>query len=459
MRRLNWILIAMLIAVAIFTIPTKIAIAQTTTTPTWSEFIWPLCGRIKEEPGNAWKNGDDCDYVTRIEQQHKTDFPIYHGFGYRTFNDVNSPTSFYIGVNSPISFHRGIDLATAGNSHNSAADNPVFAAASGFVKSVTCDKEGQSDADPNDPSKPCLSDRDYQVVLLHPANGASQCSTKNPCQISVYNHVRNVLVKNRDSVVKGKQIAWTGTGHKDNFDHLHFAIRDPYKRASVAKMMTPVEASFAKDARNPMFYLPYPPLSGTEPFRIEITETSLVPNVDVWVTLNANSGYNLNLKYIKLEPSYKDSNGEHQRAFDDAATHLGTYVKEYVVNNSVFDVDEWNVQHTPFPSSSSLWNTERNENPYFKNQNSSDPNFFLEKNAGMTIKNGHRYADFDYKLITAKPRPDSASTSTGNDWYKLKIGFTGIEAAPAGTTRCYTIAVVTQSESNSHSQSATRCFS
>ncbi|MEJ6485761.1 hypothetical protein N0Y54_31500 [Nostoc punctiforme UO1] len=449
MRRLNWILIAMLIAVAIFTIPTKIAIAQTTTTPTptWSEFIWPLCGRIKEEPGNTWKNGDDCDYVTRIEQQHKTDFPIHHGFGYRTFNNLNSP----------ISFHRGLDLATPGNSHNSAADNPVFAAASGFVKSVTCDKEGQSDAATNDPSKPCLSDRDYQVVLLHPANGASQCSTKNPCQISIYNHVRNVLVKNGDCVVKGKQIAWTGTGREDNFDHLHFAIRDPYKRASVAKMMIPVEASFAKDAHNPMFYLPYRPLSETEPFRIEITEMSLVPNVDVWVTLTANSSYNLNLKYIKLEPSYKDSNGEHQRAFVDTATHLGTYVKEYVVNNSVFDVDEWNVQYTPFPSSSSLWNTERNENPYFKNQNPSGINFFLEKNAGMTIKNGHRYTDFDYKLITATPRPDSVST--GNDWYQLQIGFTGIEAAPAETTHCYTVVVVTQSASNSHSQSGTRCFS
>ncbi|GAB1545474.1 hypothetical protein NUACC21_81500 [Scytonema sp. NUACC21] len=446
MRTLKWILIVMVIIVGIFAIPTKIAVAESSTAePTWSRFIWPLCGRIKEESGNNWKIGknivDNCDYVTRIEQQGKTDFPIDYGFGYRNFEDTSRA----------ISFHRGLDLATPGNTHNKDADNPVFAAAGGIVKSVTCHKNGQTDADLDNKPENCLSARDQKVVLLHPANGASECSTTNPCLISVYNHVRvqdvnsiPPIVKTDLKVVKGQHIAWTGTSREGNFDHLHFEIRDPYERARAANKKTSGASSFAKDARNPMFYLPYPVLNNPEPLNIEISETSSVstPDVDVWVNLSANPNYNLNLKSIQVRPTYRDNNGTHQRAFVPTSRTCGTNVKEYVVNNSLFDVDEWSVQHTPFPSTSTtLWSTEKNENPYFNNIDSTEPDQFLEKNASTTIQpNGHRYADFDFKLITAGRRNDN---STGNEWYTLNVGFTGIEAAPVGATRCYEVEVVT----------------
>ncbi len=97
-----------------------------------------------------------CDDVARIEQQGKTDFPIYYGFGYRNFRDSTRA----------ISFHRGLDLATPGNTHNKDNDNPVFATASGFVKSVTCDKTGQTNADlDNKPQEVC--ERRVATVKLY----------------------------------------------------------------------------------------------------------------------------------------------------------------------------------------------------------------------------------------------------------------------------------------------------
>lgn len=443
MLRILKILIAIGIGVSILITTAEVAAAQTTTNPSWKDFIWPLCGRIKEELGDAWDDaGTSCDYATRIEQQGKTDFPIQHGFGYRNFNDTSRA----------ISFHRGLDLATPGNEHRKDKDNPVFAAASGYVKSITCDG-----GTPNDSSDPCLSDRDYKVVLLHPANGASQCSNSNPCRITVYDHLRNdVNVKVNDCVNKGQHIAWTGTSREGNFDHLHFEIRDPYLRASAIPRNTSGRFSYAKDARNPMFYLPYPKLTGTEPFDIEISETpSVRDDVDVWVILNADSGYNLNLKSVTLT-AYNGSIGSAERQFIDQSSTDGTYVNEYVVNNNVFEVDDWSMQHTPFPSSSSKWDDEKDENPHFENTNPDGPDFFLEKNAGDSISGGKRYADFDYKLITAAPH-DTAST--GNAWYQLKIGFTGIEPASSGTQRCYKADVVTTHPVNGDSQqSVERCF-
>ncbi|MFL9455898.1 hypothetical protein AB0758_33085 [Tolypothrix bouteillei VB521301_2] len=192
-----------------------------------------------------------------------------------------------------------------------------------------------------------------------------------------------------------------------------------------------------------MFYLPYLVLNNPEPLNIEITETPVVsnPGVDVWVNLTANPNYNFNLKSIQVKSTYEDSNGTHQRAFVPTLRTSGTNVKEYIVNNSLFDIDEWSVQHTPFPSGSTLWDKEKTENPYFKNTNSTEPDQFLEKNASTTtLQDGHRYADFDFKLITVGERRDN---TIGNEWYTLKVGFTGIEDAPAGTTRCYEVEVVT----------------
>ena len=449
MRRILRILIVIAVILSIVITTTEAAVAQTPpTSPTWETLSWPLCGRIKEELGDDWDDGgSNCDYTARIEQQGKTDFPIHHGFGYRNFNNTSSA----------ISFHRGIDLATTGNNHTSNADNPVFAVASGYVKSIACDG-----GIPNDPDYSCASDRDAKITLLHPANEATQCSNCNPCRISIYDHVRSdVLISELDSdgeptwVTKGQQIAWTGTSQEGNFDHLHFEIRDPYLRASAVPTNTSGRFSYAKDARNPMFYLPYPQLTGAEPFEIEITETPAIGGTDVWVNLDADKGYNFNLKSVTLK-AYNDSVGSSEREFLNQSSDDGTYVEAYEVNNNVFEVDDWSMQHTPFPSSSSKWNKEKTENPYFIGTNPSGPDFFLEQNADGSITNGHRYADFDYKLITAAPHP---SGSVDNGWYQLQIGFTGIEPASPGVERCYQAEIVTHHPvEGDRLQTAQRCF-
>ncbi|MBT9315782.1 M23 family metallopeptidase [Leptothoe spongobia] len=428
-------LLKILIAIAIiitFNLPNpKPASAQTTNT--WDAMTWPLCGRIKEELGNAWDDGSTgttCDYSQRIDTDGKTDFPIHHGFGYRNFNTTSRA----------VSFHRGIDLATPDNN----GDNPVFAVADGYVKSITQ-----------------KSSRDRKITLLHPANGATHCSNTNPCRISIYNHVSNVQIAATDQngqptqVTKGQHIAWTGTSQAGDFDHLHFEIRDPYVRASAAGRNTSGRFSYAKDARNPMFYLPYAKLTGADPLAVEIAETPNLDDSDVWVNLTADAGYNFNLKSVTLK-AYDGTVGSTERTYTDQSSTQGTYVAAYEVNNNEFVVDDWSMQHTSFPTSSSRWNTEKDENPYFIGTNPTGPDFFLEQNAGTTFTNGHRYADFDHKLITATPHPSSSSDSS---WYQLNIGFTGIEPASPGNQRCYEAEVVTHHpEDGDQVKTVERCF-
>ncbi|NEP00001.1 MAG: M23 family metallopeptidase [Symploca sp. SIO2E9] len=439
MNKLIRVLITIAFAVGVFIAAPGIAFAQT-----WQDFTWPLCGRIHEDTSSSWSSGNPCP-SERMDNALYTDFPIHHGFGYRNFTDSSKD----------ISFHRGIDLATPLNSSNNPIDNPVFAAADGYVKSIDIDE------------------RDSKIVLLHPANGAEQCSNSNPCRISIYDHVSNVLIEEEETnqegdlvpvqVNKGDHIAWTGTSTDGNFPHLHFEIRDPFLRASEAGKTTSGRFSYAKDAQNAMYYLPYPALTDTEPFTINISETPSLGDVDVWVSLDANPGYNLNLKSVTLNPFYRVNSGALQeRNFVDQSVKTGTYVKEYVVNSNIFSMNDLSVQNTPFPSSSSKWNKEKDENSYFDGVYPGSPDALLENNADGSITNGHRYADFDYKLMTAASNNTYSSTSTGSvehEWYQLQIGFTGIENAPSGTDRCYDVVVTTEHpQQGDHQQTAERCF-
>ncbi|NER80490.1 MAG: M23 family metallopeptidase [Leptolyngbya sp. SIO1D8] len=429
-----------LIAIAIITVITltnaKAANAQTAP-PTWQAFTWPLCGRIFEDPNTSWTSGDNCP-ANRMDNANFTDFPIKHGFGYRNFNDTDRA----------ISFHRGLDFATP-TSEDPAEDldNPVFAAANGYVKSISG------------------SGRDRKITLLHPANGATECSFTNRCRISVYNHVSDVRITatetNEDGdtvptwVTKGEHIAWTGTSAAGNFDHLHFEIRDPHVRISETSKNTSGRFSYAKDARNPMFYLPYTQLTGAEPLGIQIAEDPTLGDTDVWVNLQANAGYNFNLESVALR-AYDGDFDASERDFIGQTSEEGTYVAAYEVNNNAFEIDDWSMQHTPFPTSAtSRWNKEKKENPYFDGITPTGPDHFLEQNAGSTFTDGIRYANFDHKLITATPNP---SDSTNSSWYQLQIGFTDIEDA-TGNERCYEADVVTHHPvGGDHLQTVTQCF-
>ncbi|MEO0985991.1 MAG: hypothetical protein AAFY20_10615 [Cyanobacteria bacterium J06639_14] len=411
--------------------------ANAQTAPTWEAFTWPLCGRIFEDPNTSWNSGDNCP-ESRMDNANFTDFPIKHGFGYRNFNDTSRA----------ISFHRGLDFATpTSDDPTEDLDNPVFAAASGYVKSISG------------------SGRDRKITLLHPANSATNCSFTNRCRISVYNHVSDVQIAatetNEDGetvptrVTKGEHIAWTGTSASGNFDHLHFEIRDPHVRIIETDENTSGRFSYAKDARNPMFYLPYNPLTSTEPFTIQIAETPEFSGTDIWVNLQANARYNFNLKSVTLR-AYDGNFDASERDFVGQTSEGGTYVAAYEVNNNVFEVDDWSMQHTPFPTSAaSRWNSEKEENPYFEDITPTGPDHFLEQNAGNSIAQGIRYANFDHKLITAAPNP---SDSTDSSWYQQQIGFTGI-AAETGNQRCYQADVVTSHPvTGEHLQTMTQCF-
>ena len=79
------------------------------------EAVWPLCGRITENPPDGWAEDDDCPPV-RFGRAAHTDEP---------FSSTLGPRPLY-SENNRYDFHRGLDIATP-------IGTPFFAVASGVV--------------------------------------------------------------------------------------------------------------------------------------------------------------------------------------------------------------------------------------------------------------------------------------------------------------------------------------
>ena len=253
-------------------------------TPIEDGLIWPLCGRLGEHPV-GWTEGTACPTAT--EPQQPDDFPVYHGFGHRNFKedlDASPPKKF------DVSFHRGIDLATRdpdadGRFKVKEADgtwtgvDPVFAVHDGFIQDLKCRK------DPMDPTKTLIDDCTLALrIPTKSLNGATPPSAEKmcaldgtgygPCITALYDHVRqyNDYGNSPQFVHKGAMIAYSGkSGPSDgNFRHLHFELRfHEIRNADPTSDYGPgggdLEYGYAKDARDPLAYLPWDRPNGQVP--------------------------------------------------------------------------------------------------------------------------------------------------------------------------------------------------
>jgi murein DD-endopeptidase MepM/ murein hydrolase activator NlpD len=175
--------------------------------------VWPLCGRIAENPPPGWVATDGCP-AARFGDAGYTDEPLSATFGPRPLASENNR----------FDFHRGVDIATP-------IGTPFFAIADGTVMIAG---EHSSYSDP-------------VVSVRHFRPGESGCSPSG-CYHSQYLHVSSWVVNASDQVVKGQLLGYTGASDS-GFQHLHFEIRD-------APGFDPLSA-WSRDAIHPLSVLPY----------------------------------------------------------------------------------------------------------------------------------------------------------------------------------------------------------
>jgi len=176
--------------------------------------IWPLCGRITENPPPGWQPGDGCP-LARAGDPAYSDAPFSSSFGPRPLASEGNRYDF----------HRGVDIATP-------IGTPIFAITEGVVQTAGVHP------DYDDPV----------IRLRHFRPGTSSCSTVG-CYNSLYLHVSGWVVSAGESVVKGQLIGYTGASGVTGFEHLHFEIRD-------APGWDPF-SSWSRDAVHPFRAVPY----------------------------------------------------------------------------------------------------------------------------------------------------------------------------------------------------------
>lgn len=176
--------------------------------------VWPLCGRIAENPPAGWLPEDGCP-LARAGDPAYSDAPFSSTFGPRP---LASESNRY-------DFHRGVDLATP-------IGTPLFAITSGVVQHAGVHP------DYDDPV----------IRIRHYRPGFTSCSTVG-CYESQYLHVSGWEVAAGQSVTKGQLIGWSGASGASGFEHLHFELRD-------APAFDPSSA-WSRDAVHPFRVLPY----------------------------------------------------------------------------------------------------------------------------------------------------------------------------------------------------------
>ena len=145
--------------------------------------VWPLCGRITENPPPGWEKTSGCP-PQRWGNSTFNDGPIASTFGPRL---LGSQTYRF-------DFHRGIDIATP-------IGTPIFAFADGIVRIAG----------------PSPSYRDPLVQLRHYRQGFTSCDNGASCYYTNYmhlsdqycGHILGCLLIN-DAVIAKGFVLWTG---------------------------------------------------------------------------------------------------------------------------------------------------------------------------------------------------------------------------------------------------------
>ena len=259
--------------------------------------VWPLCGRITEDPPDGWTEGQGCP-SERAGQAAFTDFPINSSFGPRQLSD------------GQYDFHRAIDLSTP-------EGTPVFAIAAGVVRASGVTSGYQ----------------DPIVHIRHFRPGAAGCTSGQGCYHSLYLHMSSWEVEADETVEKGQLIGHSGAS-SSGYEHLHFEIRD-------ATANDPF-SSFSRDAIHPMSVLVYPD-SGPSDLSLEVDVSDAAhPVVQVTVTTEA-----ADLDFQRVEVSLA---GGAQPG--NTADENGWYL-----NSPWFDIHFWNRAWTHKHSTNFPWSS------------------------------------------------------------------------------------------------------
>lgn len=145
--------------------------------------VWPLCGRIDENPPMGWQESDGCP-AERWGNPAFTDTPISSTYGPRLL--------FSEGLR--YDFHRGIDIGCP-------LGTPVFAFADGVVRKAGPD--------------PSYSDPLVQLRHYRPGYWG-QCTTGGGCYHTNYLHMSGWAVAVEDVVSKGDLIGYSGASGSGN---------------------------------------------------------------------------------------------------------------------------------------------------------------------------------------------------------------------------------------------------
>jgi len=337
-----------------------------------------------------------------------TDEPIHHGYGYRRFNA------------GAVSFHRGIDFYTE-NGENA----PVFAAASGIVKSIQW-----------------IADNDRTLVLLHPPLGADVCSVSTPCRATIYQHLSWIdpALAVGGMVQQGQFVARTGASSVTGAPQLHFELREPWRRERAVGNATSGNSNYAKDAIDPLPYLPMPRLA-VAPLALQVRAGGMHPSVEVSVDVSPLVGYRLDFRRLELESWLVGADGAAALVPPAGAeTTAGTCIAVYeklaeVDGRRALDVESLNRQWSPFPEASTCWTHEHTEGFYYRDLPFPGTDGLLEANASaLGMSESVSVAMIDGKLVKPTANPDDSQS--GYQWAALEIGFQGI-TPPIESVICY----------------------
>lgn len=284
--------------------------------------VWPLCGRITENPPKGWQARKGCP-ARRFGNAAYSDEPLAATFG---------PRPLASGGNR-YDFHRGIDISTP-------TGTPIFAVTAGNVETAGVDS----------------SYSDPVIKLRHFRPGATSCSDGGGCYHTLYLHVSDWVVTEDEWVEKGQLIGYTGASGLTGYQHLHFEVRD-------APAFDPF-SSWQRDTLHPLGLLPYDAPNDTQLsiMSVEAGEGGLVAAA---VEVNSNR-YDL----VSVDMTVFDADGG---VVDQPGNTPD--VRGYNVLPSFWDMETWNFQYTHKNSSAFPWSSYgaggANECPYHEQHGAS----------------------------------------------------------------------------------------
>ncbi len=279
--------------------------------------VWPLCGRITENPPAGWDEDDGCP-AERWGNPAFTDTPISSTFGCRQL----------VSGGYRYDFHRGIDIGTP-------IGTAVFAFADGEVKKAGPD--------------PAYSDP--LVQLRHKRPGEGSCSSGGGCYHTNYLHMSGWTVNIGDDVSKGDLIGYSGES-ASGFDHVHFEIRD-------APPQDPF-SNWSRDAVHPLGVLPYPD-TGTSNFQLVLDSVDATDpmNPEVYVTLTIPMSVELDLDGFEALVFEHQPDGTLSLVSQPGDTPVGNTIEGtgYLVEPSWYSMNVWNRMYSYKNSGGVSWSS------------------------------------------------------------------------------------------------------